>query len=73
MAKQEQQGTVKRIVKEKGFGFLRAQNGDAEYFFHRSEVKPHSSAFDSMSEGDTVSFTPGNGPKGPRAENVTVS
>ncbi len=61
-------GTIKRIQRDKGFGFIRDTSGQ-EYFFHRSAVQ---GSFDSLSEGQRVSFTVGQGPKGPRAENVKV-
>ncbi len=61
-------GTIKRIT-DKGFGFIAA--GDStEYFFHQSACA--STPFDQLREGQTVSFTIGQGPKGPRAENVSV-
>ncbi|MSO83738.1 MAG: cold shock domain-containing protein [Acidobacteria bacterium] len=60
-------GTIKRIT-NKGFGFIATPDG-TEYFFHQSACT--STAFDSLREGDSVTFTVGQGPKGPRAENVT--
>ena len=60
-------GSVKRLVSDKGFGFVAAENG-SEYFFHQSSC----AQFDSMREGQAVTFEPGQGPKGPRAENVRV-
>ena len=60
-------GTIKRMVSDKGFGFIAAGDG-TEYFFHQSAYT--STRFDDMREGQTVSFTVGQGPKGPRAENV---
>jgi cold shock protein len=59
-------GTIKRIT-DKGFGFIAASDG-TEYFFHQSACT--SKPFDSMHEGEKVTFTVGQGPKGPRAENV---
>ena len=61
-------GTIKRMT-EKGFGFIATAEG-IEYFFHQfaCAVTP----FDQLREGQTVSFTVGQGPKGPRAENVNV-
>ena len=59
-------GTIKRIT-DKGFGFIATPEG-TEYFFHQSACT--SKPFDSMREGDRVTFTVGQGPKGPRAENV---
>ena len=61
-------GTIIRHLTDKGFGFIAAPDG-VEYFFHQSACT--STPFDSMHEGDTVAFTLGQGPKGPRAENVT--
>jgi CspA family cold shock protein len=60
-------GTIKRLVRDKGFGFVAAANG-TEYFFHQSACT--GVAFDQLREGDTVTFTTGQGPKGPRAENI---
>jgi CspA family cold shock protein len=62
-------GTIKRIT-EKGFGFIATAEG-IEYFFHQSACA--GTPFDQLREGQAVSFTVGQGPKGPRAENVDVS
>lgn len=59
-------GTIKRKT-EKGFGFIAAADG-TEYFFHQSGCV--GVGFDDLREGQRVSFTVGQGPKGPRAENV---
>ena len=64
------EGTIKRIT-DKGFGFI--DNGtDKDLFFHSSSVEGVS--FDELREGQRVTFTEGQGPKGrpkgPRAENV---
>ncbi len=61
-------GTIKRLVRDKGFGFVAAQDGN-EYFFHQSAC--NNVSFDSLREGDSVTFEKGQGPKGPRAENVS--
>jgi CspA family cold shock protein len=58
-------GTIKRIVSDKGFGFVADESGQ-EYFFHQSACQ----SFDSLREGQSVTFQTGQGPKGPRAENV---
>ncbi len=60
-------GTIKRLT-DRGFGFIATPDG-VEYFFHHSACTTR--PFDSMHEGDSVTFTLGRGPKGPRAENVT--
>jgi CspA family cold shock protein len=60
------QGTIKKLVSEKGFGFIEGERG--ELFFHHSAVEGES--FESLREGQTVEYTEGRGPKGPRAESV---
>jgi CspA family cold shock protein len=59
-------GVIKRLT-DKGFGFIAAGDG-TEYFFHQSACT--GTRFDDLREGQTVTFTVGQGPKGPRAENV---
>jgi len=60
-------GTVKRKVADKGYCFIRDTSG-REYFCHRSEVLR--SGFDSLQEGDLVTFEESHSQKGPRATNV---
>lgn len=60
-------GTITRLVRDNGFGFIAADRG-VEYFFDRSACT--GDAFDQLGEGQAVSFDIGEGPKGPRAENV---
>jgi CspA family cold shock protein len=63
-------GTIKRLIADKGFGFIAAGDGK-EYFFHNSACTQ--TRFDDLREGQSVSFDVGQGPKGPRAENVRVA
>ena len=56
-----------RIFERNDDGFVLAEDG-TEYFFHQSACT--STPFDSMREGQAVTFQRGQGPKGPRAENV---
>lgn len=60
------EGTIKRIT-DKGFGFIEDGSG-TDMFFHSSTVEGIN--FESLREGQQVSFNVGDGPKGPRAENV---
>lgn len=60
-------GTVIRLMSDKGFGFIKGEDG-REYFFHRSGVAQ--GGFDGMAQGDEVSFTPTQAAKGARAEDV---
>ncbi|MCX7425214.1 MAG: cold shock domain-containing protein [Planctomycetia bacterium] len=62
------QGTIKKLISEKGFGFIEGERG--ELFFHHSAVE--GTAFEALREGQRVNYTEGRGPKGPRAEAVTV-
>jgi CspA family cold shock protein len=63
-------GTIKRIVSGKGFGFIAAADG-SEYFFHQSACAD--TPFDELREGQAVTFEKGQGPKGPRGENVRLA
>jgi cold shock protein len=63
-------GTIKRLVSDKGFGFILADDGN-EYFFHSSACAQ--APFDELREGQAVTFERGQGPKGPRGENVRVA
>jgi cold shock protein len=60
------EGTIKRLA-DKGFGFIDI-GGGKDLFFHRSAVE--GTRFEDLKQGQRVSYTEGQGPKGPRAENV---
>jgi len=62
-------GTIKKLVSERGFGFITAEDG-RDYFFHRSGVD---SDFDRLVGGEKVQFEVEPSPKGPRAKNVRVA
>jgi CspA family cold shock protein len=63
-------GTIKRLVRDKRFGFVAAQDGN-EYFFHQSACS--GVQFDDLHEGQAVTFQKGQGPKGPRAEDLKLA
>ncbi len=63
-------GTIKRLISDKGFGFVQAEDG-TEYFFHQSACAD--GRFDQLREGQALTFEKGQGPKGPRAENIRVA
>lgn len=63
------QGVIKKLVSDKGFGFIAGDGG--ELFFHHSALED-GIRFEELSEGQSVEFTEGSGPKGPRAESVRV-
>jgi CspA family cold shock protein len=61
------QGKIKKIVSDRGFGFIETDRG-TDLFFHHSEVKEGS--FDHLQQGDRVEYTEGSGKKGPCAMDV---
>lgn len=65
-------GKIKKLVQDKGFGFIQSDSGQ-DVFFHHSIVANH--GFDELSEGQSVEYTveQGQSPggKGPRAASVT--
>ena len=61
-------GHIKRVVSDRGFGFIEGENG-LDYFFHRSALTS-GCGFESLSLGDGVVFEAVSGDKGPRAERV---
>ena len=63
-----QNGTIKKLVSERGFGFIAAEDGQ-EYFFHRSGT---TADFDRLLGGEKVSFEVEASPKGPRAARVQL-
>lgn len=62
------EGTIKRIT-DKGFGFISTESG-TDMFFHSSSLE--GVRYEELREGQRVSYEVGQGPKGPRAENVRL-
>ena len=60
-------GKIKKMVRDRGFGFIRGDDGK-EVFFHRSGL--NAADYDALSEGDNVEYVVQEGPRGARAENV---
>ena len=63
-------GRVKKMVRERGFGFIRGEDGK-EVFFHRSGL--NGGEYDTVNEGDVVEYVVQEGPRGPRAEGVRAA
>ena len=63
-------GKIRSLIRFRGFGFIRAENGE-EVFFHRSALQGED--FDALQEGTSVEFKLTKGPKGLRAVYVTVA
>ena len=64
-------GTVKRVISERGFGFIVGEDGK-EYFFHRDGLTS-SVDFDRLVGGEQVTFDTETGPKGDRAVRVSAA
>lgn len=64
-------GTIKKIVRDKGFGFVVPDDGSEDVFLHRSRVAGRTQ-FDDLREGDEVEFQVRSGDKGPQAFDVKV-
>ena len=61
-------GTLKKVVSDRGFGFIAAEDGK-EYFFHRTGLDA-TLDFDTLVGGEKVDFQVENSPKGPRATRI---
>jgi len=61
-------GIVKKLVSERGFGFITADDAK-DYFFHRSALTDQLN-FDQLTGGERVEFDIEQDPKGVRAANV---
>ena len=59
-------GTIKKIVADRGFGFITGEDGK-DYFFHRDSLVPPLS-FDRIGGGEPVTYEVEDGPKGPARE-----
>lgn len=63
-------GTIAKIVSDRGFGFIKpADEAEKDLFFHARSVEGEG-AFDNLREGDAVTYEVEEGPKGPAAINV---
>ena len=58
------QGTIKKVIADKGFGFIEGERGDL--FFHHSAVE--GTSIEALQIGQRVSYEEGRGPKGARRE-----
>lgn len=61
-------GTIRKLVREKGYGFILGEDGK-DYFFHHTRVRH--ARFEDLIDGETVLFSPGEaGDRGERADRV---
>ncbi len=64
------QGTIRRLLEQRGFGFIQSDDGRS-VFFHRSEVLHV--PFSELQEGQVVEFVVEETPQGPKARRVRVA
>lgn len=67
-------GTIRNLVKDRGFGFIQVDGSSDEVFFHTTSAEP--GVFDSLSVGQTLEFDvqpDTRDPKRKRAVNVKVT
>ncbi|MFN2196232.1 MAG: cold-shock protein [Anaerolineales bacterium] len=62
-------GTVKWFNNSKGYGFLEQEDGP-DVFVHYSSIQ--GDGFRTLEEGQRVEFSVEDGPKGPKAVDVTL-
>ena len=64
-----QTGRIKKLIRDRGFGFISATDG-REIFFHQSSLVDIN--FDTLNEEQEVEFEVEKSDKGPRAVNVHI-
>ena len=61
-------GVIKKLVSDKGFGFIKVEGQEKDVFFHSKSLV--GVMFTDLHEGDAVTFEIEDSPKGPNAVNV---
>ncbi|MFA6421914.1 MAG: cold shock domain-containing protein [Candidatus Buchananbacteria bacterium] len=62
------QGTIKKLVTDKYFGFISQEGSDKDVFFHKDKLE--GVTFEELKEGDILSFEVEQGQRGPSAINI---
>jgi CspA family cold shock protein len=63
------QGTVKWFSQDKGYGFIKPDDGGEDIFVHFSAIE--GGGFRNLEEGDKVTYEVTQGRKGPQAVSVS--
>ena len=63
------EGIIKKLVQDRGFGFIAREGEAKDLFFHSKELQ--GVTFEELKEGETLSFEVADGPKGPSAVGVS--
>ena len=66
------QGTIKKLVRDRGFGFILPEGAEKDLFFHRSDVQ--GTSYDELQEGAQVEYDPATDERreSPKAANVRL-
>ena len=64
-----EKGTIKKLVSDRGFGFIAREGEDKDLFFHSTSLVGVD--FKDLKEGDAVQFEVSESPKGANATNVS--
>ena len=62
-------GTIAKLMTDRGFGFIKPDEGEKDLFFHARSVIGEI-VYDDLREGDKVTFQIEEGDKGPAAVDV---
>lgn len=65
------QGTISKIIHDRGYGFIYVEGQEGNIFFHRSQIS-EGLDFDKLKEGQIVNFDLETTEKGPQAVNLTA-
>jgi len=66
-------GTIKTLMKDRGFGFIQVEGGGDDVFFHSSSLPP--GTYDTLQMGQAVEFDTEQDPRNPsrtRATNLRI-
>ncbi|MCF7905628.1 cold shock domain-containing protein [Candidatus Gracilibacteria bacterium] len=61
-------GSIKKLLN--GFGFISPEGESKDVFFHANDLE--GVEFESLKEGDVVTFEMGQSDKGPKAEKIAL-
>ena len=61
-------GTIKALIKDRGFGFITREGETKDIFFHSKDLS--GVTYDELKIGDSVTFEVEEGEKGPAAKKV---
>lgn len=64
-------GTIKKIIQNRGFGFIDSEDQEEDIFFHQSNIQE--TELSRLRLGQRVEYEIEDTPKGPQAVNITLT